>query len=38
MPELPLDFREVLVLREFEGLSYKEISEVSGSANAAVLT
>jgi RNA polymerase sigma factor (sigma-70 family) len=28
--ELPLDFREVLVLRELEGLSYKEISEVSG--------
>jgi RNA polymerase sigma factor (sigma-70 family) len=28
--QLPLDFREVLVLRELEGLSYKEISEVSG--------
>jgi RNA polymerase sigma factor (sigma-70 family) len=27
---LPVDFREVLVLRELEGLSYKEISEVSG--------
>jgi len=26
--ELPVDFREVLVLRELEGLSYKEISEV----------
>jgi RNA polymerase sigma factor (sigma-70 family) len=28
--ELPVDFREVLVLRELEGLSYKEISEVCG--------
>ena len=27
---LPVDFREALVLRELEGLSYKEISEVSG--------
>ena len=27
---LPVDFREVIVLRELEGLSYKEISEVSG--------
>ncbi|HWC17258.1 MAG TPA: sigma-70 family RNA polymerase sigma factor [Terriglobales bacterium] len=27
---LPADFREVIVLREVEGLSYKEIAEVSG--------
>jgi RNA polymerase sigma factor (sigma-70 family) len=27
---LPIDFREAVVLRELEGLSYKEISEVSG--------
>ena len=27
---LPVDFREVVVLRELDGLSYKEISEVSG--------
>ena len=27
---LPIEFREVVVLRELEGLSYKEISEVSG--------
>src|SRR5438309_1890655 len=26
--QLPVDFREVLVLREFEGLSYKEIAAV----------
>ena len=27
---LPREFREVIVLRELEGLSYKEISEVTG--------
>ena len=27
---LPVDFREALVLRELQGLSYKEISEVIG--------
>lgn len=27
---LPVDFREVVVLRELEGLSYKEISAVAG--------
>jgi RNA polymerase sigma-70 factor (ECF subfamily) len=27
---LPVDFREAIVLRELEGLSYKEISDVSG--------
>jgi RNA polymerase sigma factor (sigma-70 family) len=27
---LPVEFREAVVLRELEGLSYKEISEVSG--------
>jgi RNA polymerase sigma factor (sigma-70 family) len=26
--QLPIDFREVLVLREIEGMSYKEIAEV----------
>jgi RNA polymerase sigma factor (sigma-70 family) len=30
LEELPPDFREVLVLLEFEGLSYKEIAEVLG--------
>ena len=27
---LPVDFREVVVLRDLQGLSYKEISHVSG--------
>ena len=27
---LPVDFREAIVLRELEGLSYKEISDVTG--------
>ena len=30
LEELPVEFREVLVLREIEGLSYKEIAEVTG--------
>ena len=30
LEELPLEFREALVLREIEGLSYKEIAGVTG--------
>jgi RNA polymerase sigma-70 factor (ECF subfamily) len=30
LEKLPVEFREALVLRELEGLSYKEIAEVSG--------
>ena len=30
LERLPTAYREVLVLREFEGLSYKEIAEVVG--------
>jgi RNA polymerase sigma-70 factor (ECF subfamily) len=30
LEELPVGFREVLVLRELEGLSYKEIAELVG--------
>ncbi len=30
LAELPVNFREVLVLRELEGLSYKEIAELVG--------
>ena len=29
LEELPLEFREAIVLRELEGLSYKEISQVT---------
>ena len=28
LEELPENFREILILRELEGLSYKEIAEV----------
>jgi RNA polymerase sigma-70 factor (ECF subfamily) len=28
LDELPAEFREILVLREFEGLSYKEIADI----------
>ena len=30
LEELPVEFREVIVLREIEGLSYKEIAQVAG--------
>jgi RNA polymerase sigma-70 factor (ECF subfamily) len=30
LSRLPVEFREVLVLRELEGLSYKEIAQVAG--------
>jgi RNA polymerase sigma-70 factor (ECF subfamily) len=30
LEQLPVDFREVLVLREFEGLTYKEIAAIVG--------
>jgi RNA polymerase sigma-70 factor (ECF subfamily) len=30
LSQLPVEFREVLVLRELEGLSYKEIAQVAG--------
>jgi len=30
LEKLPLEFREVIVLRELEGLSYKEIAELAG--------
>jgi len=30
LEQLPVDFREVIVLREIDGLSYKEIAEVAG--------
>jgi len=36
--ELPLQFREVLVLREIEGLSYKEIAQVAGIPMGTVMS
>src|SRR5580692_429432 len=30
LDELPVNFREVIVLRELEGMAYKEIAEVKG--------
>jgi RNA polymerase sigma-70 factor, ECF subfamily len=35
---LPMAFREVLVLREIEGLSYKEISDVAGVPMGTVMS
>jgi DNA-directed RNA polymerase specialized sigma24 family protein len=31
LEELPVDFREVIVLRELKGLSYREIAAVTGT-------
>ncbi len=36
--ELPLEFREVLVLRELEGLSYAEIAAVAGIPAGTVMS
>jgi len=36
--ELPADFREVIVLRELEGLSYKEIAAVAGIPMGTVMS
>ena len=36
--ELPSDFREVIVLREIEGLSYKEIAAVIGTPIGTVMS
>jgi RNA polymerase sigma-70 factor (ECF subfamily) len=30
LDELPAEFREVIVLRELQGFSYKEIGEITG--------
>ena len=38
LARLPAEFREVLVLREMEGLSYKEIAEVAGIAMGTVMS
>lgn len=36
--ELPVEFREALVLREIEGLSYKEIAHVAGAPIGTVMS
>src|SRR6202789_1522140 len=38
LDELPVNFREVLVLRELEGMSYKEIAEVTGGPIGTVMS
>jgi RNA polymerase sigma-70 factor (ECF subfamily) len=38
LSELPLRFREILVLRELEGLSYKEIADVMGVPMGTVMS
>ena len=38
MQQLPDEFREVIVLREIEGLSYAEIGEVTGVAAGTVMS
>jgi RNA polymerase sigma-70 factor (ECF subfamily) len=38
LEQLPADFREVIVLREIEGLSYKEIGAVVGAPIATVMS
>jgi RNA polymerase sigma-70 factor (ECF subfamily) len=36
--KLPIDFKEIILLREFEGLSYQEISEVIGCPAGTVMS
>ncbi len=38
LEKLPVEFREVLVLREVEELSYKEIADVTGLAIGTVMS
>lgn len=38
MQSLPVEFREVIVLREVEGLSYAEIGEITGIAAGTVMS
>ena len=38
LEELPVNFREAIVLREFEGLSYKEIADVMGVPMGTVMS
>ena len=38
LEKLPANFREVLVLREIDGMSYKEIAEITGMAAGTVMS
>jgi RNA polymerase sigma-70 factor (ECF subfamily) len=38
MEELPPNFREVLILRELEGMSYKEIADITGMPAGTVMS
>ncbi len=38
MEELPVELREVVVLRELEGLSYKEIAAIAGIPMGTVMS
>ena len=38
LEELPTEFREVLILRELEGLSYKEIAEVADAPIGTIMS
>ena len=38
LEELPVEFREILILRELEGLSYKEIAEVADAPIGTVMS
>ncbi len=38
LEKLPTNFREVLVLRELEGMSYNEIAEITGMAAGTVMS
>jgi RNA polymerase sigma-70 factor, ECF subfamily len=38
LAKLPFNFREVLILRELEGLSYREIADITGMPAATVMS
>jgi RNA polymerase sigma factor (sigma-70 family) len=38
LEELPPNFREVLILREFEGMSYREIADITGMPAGTVMS
>ena len=38
LEKLPLNFREVLVLRELEGMTYREIADITGMPTGTVMS